>query len=171
MTQHPDIAQFVDNDRPSGLGDIREFVDCCECHAWYFDEGLISLHTAVDNLQSLAERWGMVDKVGQDLIQAEIAGPLAIVRGMAPRLPSDYALQLVQQWELDDPRDRWRWTGDQRPDPQPAQSVSKVHRVPASAVAAFQFVVRTGDARKLKTWLHNHADDAPTLLKLLEAQR
>jgi hypothetical protein len=38
---------------------------------------------------------------------------------------------------------------------------------PQSTVAAFWYVVRLGDTERLKTWLHQHREDAPALFKLL----
>jgi hypothetical protein len=63
------------------LGSAEEFEECCEVHAWFYSEGWISLQTAVDNLQRLAERWVLVDELGQDLIQEIIAAPFALYRG------------------------------------------------------------------------------------------
>lgn len=63
--------------QPQLLGDVEDFAECCEVHAWFFAKGWVSLHTAVDNLQRLAERWGLVDELGQDSVQAMIAEPFA----------------------------------------------------------------------------------------------
>ena len=40
--------------------------------------GALDLHDAVDGLQYLAERWGLVDVVGQDEIQHVIAAPFRL---------------------------------------------------------------------------------------------
>src|SRR4051794_20068901 len=89
------------------------------------------LADAIDPLQKSAEQSGLVAAIGQDEVQRLIAAPFqrfrAIVAAeieaefaptLAPKLPSDYAAQLVMSWELDDPRDRWRWTGELPPAPE-----------------------------------------------------
>ena len=40
--------------------------------------GALDLHDAVDGLQYLAEKWGLVDVVGQDEIQRVIAAPFRL---------------------------------------------------------------------------------------------
>lgn len=62
------------------LGDVDDFIECVGHQSWYFAEGWIDLHTAVDNLQRLAELWGLIEDVGQDRIQEIMAAPFARVR-------------------------------------------------------------------------------------------
>lgn len=69
----------VKTERPV-LGDIEDFVECCGYQAWFLSRGWIDLHTAVDNMQRLAELWGLVEDHGQDRVQAALAGAL---RGIA----------------------------------------------------------------------------------------
>ncbi len=100
------------------LGDVEDFRECCEVHAWYHAEGWISLQTAADNLQYLAERWSLVDEFGQDTVQAIIAEPFAIVRSEAVDEPFKFdrsAANIVRGWELADPRDAWKHTGETPP--------------------------------------------------------
>ncbi|MGY4624582.1 hypothetical protein [Bradyrhizobium sp. USDA 4486] len=59
------------------LGDINDFAECCGYQAWFLSRGWIDLQTAVDNMQRLAELWGLVDEVGQDHVQAAMAAPFA----------------------------------------------------------------------------------------------
>ena len=80
------------------LGDAHDFAECCGTDAWFYSNGWISLHTAVDNLQNLAERWGLIEEIGQDAVQA------IMVDAFAPReaepeidIPDDYAADLVRQ--------------------------------------------------------------------------
>ena len=40
--------------------------------------GSLDLHDAVDGLQYLAEKWGLVEACGQDCIQAIIAAPFRL---------------------------------------------------------------------------------------------
>ncbi len=119
-------------------GTIAEFVECCDHHAWYFAEGWISLQTAVDNLQYLAERWGLIEEVGQDEVQRLIAGlPAAETTPAEPRH-------------------------------EPAPVKKAAYRPPQATVDAFWFVVRNRSAHDLTKWLAAHPTDAPHLHKLWE---
>ncbi|MVT75876.1 hypothetical protein GPL20_22995 [Bradyrhizobium cajani] len=110
-------------------------------------------------MQRLAELWGLVDEVGQDRVQDAMAAAFA----PAPELPSDYAAQLVKRWELDDPRDRWRWTGE-LPPPAERDAEKRPRPVPQSTVDAFRYVVSLGDADRIRMWLRDHADVAHVLV-------
>jgi hypothetical protein len=163
-------------------GDLAEFAECCEAHAWFWDEGWISLQTAVENLQYLAERWCLVDEHGQDAIQECIAGPFAQLRAGTPHdqcMPGpeldSSAADIVRRLEMDDPRDRWRHIGEPPPPseirngPMPAATPKPYHTV-ASTVDAFWYVVGLDDLDHLAAWLDDHPRDKPTLLKLLESK-
>jgi hypothetical protein len=141
------------------------------------------LADAVDPLQEFAEQSGLVAAIGQDEVQRLIAAPFehfrAIVAAeieaefspsMAPDLPNDYAAQAVMQWELDDPRDRWRWTGEPRPAARPAVTQRAPYAPAKSTVDAFLYVAALDDVVRLKAWLDDHPKDAPMLLELLEAK-
>lgn len=157
---------FFEAEAIASMGDFQE---CCEQQAWFFSEGWIPLSVAVDNLQWLAERWALIDFYGQDTIQDEIAGVFAVVRGMTPPLPDDYAAQLVRQWEMDDPRDSWRHTGEPQPDKDFRNSslvpaLRREHyRTPQCTLDAFWFVVRNHDTNYLARWLEQHRADAAYL--------
>jgi hypothetical protein len=150
------------------LGDAHDFAECCGTDAWFYSNNWISLHTAVDNLQNLAERWGLIEEIGQDAVQA------IMVDAFAPReaaeevddLPSDYAAQIVRQWEMNDARDRWRHTGEMPPGivETPSAIRPKV-AVPQATVAAFKYVVALGDPEYLARWLRAHSDVAADLVK------
>jgi hypothetical protein len=83
---------------------------------------------------------------------------------------------LVRQWELADPRDAWRHTGE--PPPPSAVRNSDIsarptdkprpYRTPQATIDAFWYVVRLDDAEHMRTWLAQHPLDAPYLLKLWE---
>jgi hypothetical protein len=126
------------------LGDVEDFKECCEVHAWYCDEGWISLQTAADNLQCLAERWALIDEIGQDAVQAIMATAIAAETGV--RAPDER------------PRDGKFFSLRQRNKGKP----------PKATVDAFKYVVSLGDQDQLARWLRNHIDDAPALLDLLE---
>lgn len=141
------------------LGDAADFAECCGYQAWFLAEGWIDLHTAVDNMQRLAELWDLPLEVGQDAVQAVMADAFA----SALELSSDYAAQLIKRWELDDPRDRWRWTGELPPAPEKTPE-PRLRPVPQSTLDAFKYVVSLGDANHLRRWLRDHADVAHVLV-------
>ncbi|WP_038968031.1 hypothetical protein [Bradyrhizobium diazoefficiens] len=175
---------------------LRELADS---KAYRYAHHQLELLDAADDLQQFAERTGLVALLGQDTVQAEISGPFAWVRGHLndnePKddgepdqsLPSDYTAQLVKQWELDDPRDRWRWTGEPRPaakhvrtsphltmnapyEPQPEWPERKPYKTPETTIAAFLQLVQLGDAERLAAWLEDRAADAAFLTEYLRAQ-
>jgi hypothetical protein len=88
------------------------------------------------------------------------------------------AADLVTQWELADPRDAWRHTGE----PAPAASVrnsdisakpasaTRPYRTPQATIKAFWYVAGLDDAGYLKRWLAQHPLDVETLQKLWEAK-
>jgi hypothetical protein len=79
------------------------------------------------------------------------------------------AAALVKQWELLDPRDAWRHTGEPPPATSDIPSARpEPYRTPQSVVDAFLHVVRLGDADYLSRWLAQHPADAPHLLKIWE---
>lgn len=143
----------------------EEFAERCADQRWFVDEGWVEKQTAVDNLQLLAESAGYVDELGQDEVQRLMGEAFAPVQ----ELPPDYAATLVMQWELADPRDRWRWTGELPPVEQAAAIEKPLRRTPQATVDAFQYVVSLADPDRLAAWLRNHPDDAPVLLETLEA--
>jgi hypothetical protein len=84
------------------------------------------------------------------------------------------AADLLRQWEIDDPRDRWRWTGE---DPPPAHVRNSTRPTPAARYSTPQATVdafwhvATHEPATLKAWLARHPDDAPTLHKIWKAKR
>ncbi|QAU42788.1 hypothetical protein XH86_18555 [Bradyrhizobium guangdongense] len=164
--------------------------DLADSKAYRYAHHQIELPDAVDELQRLAERTGLT--ADQDLVQNVIAGPFAWVRGHlqdnaaqdcdlpephGENLPPDYASQLVKRFELDDPRDAWKHTGelpptaDFRNGPIGPERAGKPHSYkPAdSTVDAFLNLVRLGDRERLRIWLDDHRRDAPYLLEYLRA--
>lgn len=140
------------------------------------------LADAVDPLQEFAEASGLVAAIGQGEVQRLIAKPFERFRAIVateveaelvgtevePDLPSDYAAQLLMRWELDDPRDRWKWTGELPPPPEKAPE-SRPRPVPQATIDAFYIVMSEDNPERLAAWLRNHPDDAPALLEMLEA--
>jgi hypothetical protein len=146
------------------------------------------LADAVDPLQECAERSGLVTAIGQDAVQAIIAAPFARFRDIvaaeieaeeisalesAPAdLPLDYAAQIVRQWEMADPRDAWRHTGELPPAPKVERPSTKtIHRTtPQSTVDAFWCVIQQDNADYLARWLENHPLDVSHLTGIWEAK-
>jgi hypothetical protein len=140
--------------KTASLGDIEDFAECCKIQAWFCDNGWSSLQTAVDHLQWLAERWGLIDEFGQDFVQSLIAYDT-----MEPAKLSDYEANYIQrvvaQWEAADAA---------RP-----RSVAKApdrYRPASSTIDAFFTVARSQPAEYLAGWLAGHPQDAPHLHKL-----
>jgi hypothetical protein len=78
---------------------------------------------------------------------------------------------MVRDWEMDDPRDRWRHTGEARPATQPDPVPRREPYTPPQAtIDAFFYVVALDDVDRLKAWLADHPKDATILLELLEAK-
>jgi hypothetical protein len=82
-----------------------------------------------------------------------------------------HAADLVRQWEMQDPRDAWRHTGEIPPPVAfrnadfhggPAQQ----YRTPQATTDAFFLVIRNKDADGIAEWLASHPHDAQHLHKL-----
>ncbi|MHC4043560.1 hypothetical protein [Bradyrhizobium sp. 23AC] len=157
---------------------VKILTACAEKYALCCVSGEMEIQWAVDMLQNFAEERGLVAELGQDKVQDVIAAAFIWARTLAAAdeaevedLPSDYALQLVMQWELDDKRDRWKWTGELPPrrEPQPEWPTRRPYETPQSNIDAFHYVLSLGDADRLAAWLRNHLNDGPALFADLEA--
>jgi hypothetical protein len=82
------------------------------------------------------------------------------------------ACDLVERWELADPRDRWRQTGEAPPPRtiEPAPTAAQPYRTPQSTIDTFWYVVGLCNPERLTAWLDDHPQDASFLLKLLESK-
>ena len=83
---------------------------------------------------------------------------------------------LVKQWELADPRDRWKHTGEPPPpasvrnsdiSARPADKPQQ-YRTPQATVDAFFYVLKTKDAAGIAEWLAAHPQDERHLQKIWE---
>jgi hypothetical protein len=90
----------------------------------------------------------------------------------------DAPADIVRQWEMADPRDRWRHTGEAPPpehvrnsdiSARPADK-PQPYRTPQATRDAFWYVVGLADPEKFKAWLADHPKDARFLIKLLEGK-
>jgi hypothetical protein len=84
---------------------------------------------------------------------------------------------IVTLWELADPRDSWRHTGEAAPpesirnsDISAKPNPTPPYRTAQATVDAFWYVVGLCDRERLRVWLQNHPQDARHLLKLLESK-
>jgi hypothetical protein len=73
---------------------------------------------------------------------------------------------LVTQWELADPRDRWRHTGELPPPLDEGIPAPRPYWTAQSTIDAYKYLVRQGDAARLEAWLDQHPLDAEYLLGL-----
>jgi hypothetical protein len=87
----------------------------------------------------------------------------------------ELAYNLVRDWELVDPRDRWRHTAEPPPPASVRNSDISVvpaktpqYRTPQSTVDAFFFVLKTKDAAGIAAWLAAHPRDERHLQKIWE---
>jgi hypothetical protein len=176
-------APFVIPTNVTGLAAIEAvYAERCEARALLFIGGQISLHEAVDELQANAERSGLINSIGQDEAQRIMSVAFAAV-DLLPEPDGELneafereimigAAELVRRWELADPRDRWRHTGEAPPK---AAGVLKArpepYTPPPATVAAFWYVVSTGNRKHLAEWLAQHPADRPELFKLWKAKR
>jgi hypothetical protein len=81
-----------------------------------------------------------------------------------------YAANLVVMWEMQDPRDAWKHTGEAPPrkiEPKPAQ---RIYSTPQSTIDAFWYVASLDDPDYLKRWLSEHPRDVVALQRLWEAK-
>lgn len=157
------------------------FAALCASRAHLLIGGSLLLHEAVDELQAIAEHSGLIDAIGQDAAQ-DIMGEAFAMADLIPDAHDDElaeaceqeimlrAADLVAQWEIADPRDRWRHTGEPRPIVRPAPPRREPYRTPQSTVDAFLYVAALDYVAHLKAWLDDHRKDAPILLKLLESK-
>lgn len=155
---------------------IKILIACAEKYALCCALGEMEIQWSVDILQNYAEQRGLVVELGQDKVQDVIAAAFIWARAVAAAdeaatedAPSDYAARLVRDWEMDDERDRHRWTGELPPAPTVAALEKPQRRTPQATVDAFQFVMGLGDPDRLTAWLRNHPDDATALLDTVEA--
>jgi hypothetical protein len=87
---------------------------------------------------------------------------------------SSDAADIVQRWELADPRDAWRHTGEPPPPAVVRNSdigakpkrAARPYRTPQSTIDDFWHAVRIGDSEYLAKWLAQHPLDAPHLHKI-----
>jgi hypothetical protein len=129
------------------IGDIFDFIEVCDQQEWFYAEGWVSLQTAVDNLQYLAERWRLVDLYGQDAVQDVIAFLPEDQPDESP--PADFGIANIP----------------------PRSPLVAHYRTSQSVIDAFFYVARLDDPEYLRQWFAQHSLDTPFLCKqLLESK-
>ena len=155
------------------------FAAFCSHRAQLLNSGDLALCEVVDEMQAVAEQSGLVAEIGQDVAQ-RIMGEAIAAATLVPEFDEPDELDeacereimlriadLVREWELADPRDRWRHTGEHRPPVvRPERPRAPSYTPPRSTVDAFWHVVRLNDPDYLTRWLASHPADAPELFKL-----
>ena len=85
-----------------------------------------------------------------------------------------HGADLVRQWEMQDPRDAWRHTGETAPAASFRNSkpsiVPRAYRTPKATIDACMWLARYRDLAALREWLRDHRKDAPYLLMLLKGK-
>lgn len=162
-----------------------DFAALCASRSQMLVDGDLLVCEAVDELQAVAERTGLIAAIGQDAVQ-DIMGEAIAMAHLAPEPDADAlagldeALEIeialrtaetVRDWELSDARDRWRHTGERRPIIRTGQPRREPYASPASTIAAFWHVQRNESPGYLARWLANHPADAPALYRLWKASR
>lgn len=124
--------------------DLTMFELTCEARALLHSVGRLDLHEAVDSLQREADEGGLIEAVGQDMVQDAMSRAFHRAPSRAHKAPSNPIMEQIAR----------------RP------------RAPAaSTIDAFWYVVRLNNPERLKRWLKEHPDEAPHLRKLLEERR
>jgi hypothetical protein len=80
------------------------------------------------------------------------------------------AVDLVFQMETDDPRDRWRHTGEPQPAPVVSPPKTARYRTSAQTIEAFWHVVGLNNPARLDEWLNDHPRDKKFLSELLRSK-
>src|SRR5581483_5827766 len=170
---------------------LEVFHELCETKAFLWAHYQIELPDAVDQLQAWAMENGLVALIGQDEVQRLMAESCALVHSeldeeqpTEAELAVEYdvvereiflgAADLVRRWEMADPRDRWRHSGEP-PLPDGVRNgdiagrqvnIRQPYHPPKATRQAFWFVVQSADRKALNDWLARHPADAPFLLKI-----
>jgi len=146
---------------------------------WHHDQ--MSKQEAVDGLQAFADDARLAGTLGPDAVQEIIAEPFKRICDLdgPERIPLSPALEfgpcddLLRRWELADPRDRWKHTGEAPPSDAVRNSIAPAapqpYRTPESTIQAFWYVLSLDDENYLNCWLAERPADLPTFRKLLEA--
>lgn len=179
------------------------FAALCGDRAALVRDKALTIAEAGDELQGIARLSGFADRAGQDRVQRIMSEAFAAVAllpaptadpgpcqlcgftidqhqgegQLCPEVLHADAFEILRRWEMADPRDAWRHTGEPPPpehvrnsDISPRPNKPQHYRTPEATRNAFWFVVGQADPERLKAWLADHPRDARFLIKLLESK-
>lgn len=139
-------AQAIPATQPSALA---VFIARCEARALLWQANELDLREAIDELQAVAVRDGLVAELGQDEVQRLMVEAFAPVRADLRKV-------------ADSP--------DLVPDPLP--DLPPARRVPISTLWTAEYLVREGDPEQLREWLAKHSrEQRAAILEHLERRR
>jgi hypothetical protein len=122
-------ATRTTQDVSARLSPLTIFTARADARALLWQAGELNLHDAVDELQAAAAASGLVAQLGQDAVQSVMAKAFTAVRDAFPE-PKDMV-----------------------PDDIEAATPVKRKGVAASTIMAVEYLVREGDAERLRCWL------------------
>jgi hypothetical protein len=176
----------------------ENFAGHCKNRSLLVLDGTLPRQLAVDELQAVAKLTGLSRRKGWDFVQSLMNDAFAAIdteicancersadqhycvdtpKGrelFCDGIDAEITLRaadLVRQWELDDPRDRWKHTGEAPPPPELAPIPARPYRSPKPSVDAFLWLASQENADALAEWLKSHKRDAPYLLKIWKARQ
>jgi hypothetical protein len=151
----------------------------CSSRAKLWHDGEIDLHSAVDELQHAAEASGLIDKIGQDAVQALMVEAFAPLRDDLPRAEKKKApaaddydgstfadacrkADEKQRRKPADPRlERLRRLMDDDVSIERAWHEIKTERlrkqVPIATLRTAEFLAQQNDPARFKAWLARHS--------------
>jgi hypothetical protein len=145
------------------------FAERCEASALRHLSGELSLHDAIDELQSYAEDSGLLDRIGQDEAQ-RIMGETFAAADILPEADDELNEACEAEIMLAAADLVRRWESAYKPRPEPPRR-AEPFRPAESTVQAFWYVARNHDADYLAAWLAKHPDDRPHLFRIWKAKR
>ncbi|MGY2906551.1 hypothetical protein [Bradyrhizobium sp. URHC0002] len=162
-----------------------DFAALCASRAPLIADGSLLVCEYGDEMQAIAEHTGLIAAIGQDAVQDIMGEAIAMAHlvpepdanelaELAEALEIEIALraaEMLREWELADPRDRWRHTGEPRPQARPVVRQCEPYAPAQSTVDAFWHVHRLENPDCLARWLANHPADAPALYEIWKASR
>jgi hypothetical protein len=159
----------IDHHESAKADPLVVFLARCEARADLTARGLYTLQESVDKLQADAERQGLIARHGQDAAQEILAASFADVDKIGEHDPNscdEGELGIIRRWELADPRDRWRYTGEVPPHARASEAPVPRYCTPQATIDAFKYIVGLGDREHLARWLAQHPLDARELRKI-----
>jgi len=132
---------------------LATFRGRCTWRAQQVRQGQIGRARAAELLQCNADMSGLVEQIGQDLVQAIIANSLEAARSSYRNDEYDgLSGSFARACRIADRQQR-KWQNRQ-----PNTEIPK-HRVHESTLMAAEYLVRLGDVARFKNWLFEHSQE------------